>query len=101
MQSKLRRYRTPEHRESRALRKEIDGVMQYVGDLQQIWDVALEEAAGGYQIEAAPAEIEIEGLEGLETTAQRTAGAQDISTPGMRRLPWMRSRCGHGDRGGR
>ena len=66
------------HRESRALRKEIDGVMQYVGDLQQIWDVALEEATGGYQIEEAPTEIEIEGLEGLETPAQGTASAQDI-----------------------
>ena len=40
---------TRSHTESAALRKEIDGVKQYMGNLQQLWDAAMEETMGTVQ----------------------------------------------------
>ena len=37
---------TRAHTESAAIRKEVDGVKQYMGNLQQLWDAAMEESMG-------------------------------------------------------
>ena len=57
------------NRESDALRKSIDGVMQYTGDLQKLWDAALDEALMK-QTEEQAAEDIAEAVEEIQPTTQ-------------------------------
>ena len=49
------RHLTEGHRESIALRELVDGVYHYTGDLQQLWDAAMEETMGKETVESGEA----------------------------------------------
>lgn len=68
------------HRESRALRETIDGVMQYTGNLQQLWDASLQEATG-QRTGGTVQETETDAAEVLayeETTDEVGAEAENL-----------------------
>lgn len=58
------------HQESKAIREEIDGVIRYMGDIQKLWDAAMEESIGREASAEATGEQEAEAIELSDVNTQ-------------------------------
>lgn len=77
------RHLTEGHRESIALREMVDGVYHYTGDLQQLWDAAMEETMT-YKARHAGEEVDEDSPVGKHYKAKHAGGESELLSYGER-----------------
>lgn len=77
------RHLTEGHQESIALREMVDGVYHYTGDLQQLWDAAMEETMT-YKARHAGEEVDEDSPVGKHYKAKHAGGESELLSYGER-----------------